>query len=355
LKETDWLVLGETAAILVQLVKVISVVLFCIGQQMSVPSNNPNRKRRWFRLTPDRCLIGLLGLEGFLLLSERFHWFAFNDRKGWTLLIAVATVALAGVLMSLWFAGSLLFRRRFQFSVRSLLVLVVVVAVPCSRLAIAMEQAEGQRRAIEEIGKLGGGVWCDYEIDALDNPMQGAEPPAPKWLRNLLGDEFFANATTVSFLRMGDFSGLVIFGGDRITDGGLVHLKALNQLKTLQLYSSKVTDAGLVILKDLPQLVSLDMKGDKITDPGLVYIAGLARLRSLELRGINLTDAGLTNLKGLSALSLLDLRGTHVTDAGLDRLKGLTDLAELFLEDTNVTDEGVKSLQLAVPKCQITR
>jgi hypothetical protein len=49
---------------------------------------------RWFRLTPDRIVVGLLVVEGFLLLSERFHWFSFNAHKGWTVLIAVATVGL---------------------------------------------------------------------------------------------------------------------------------------------------------------------------------------------------------------------------------------------------------------------
>ncbi|MGD0899850.1 MAG: hypothetical protein ABR915_18615 [Thermoguttaceae bacterium] len=34
---------------------------------------------RWYRLTPDRLIVGLLALEGFLFLSERFRWFGFTD------------------------------------------------------------------------------------------------------------------------------------------------------------------------------------------------------------------------------------------------------------------------------------
>ena len=53
-------------------------------------TRTPNR--RWHHLTPDRLFIGLLVVQVFLLLSERFKWFAFNERKGWTVLIAVGVV-----------------------------------------------------------------------------------------------------------------------------------------------------------------------------------------------------------------------------------------------------------------------
>ena len=85
----------------------------------------PNPKLRRFQyLLPDRLILALLALEGFFLLSERFQWFAFNERKGWTVLVAGASVGLAIMLTLLWFVLSLFFRRRFQFSIRSLFVLV---------------------------------------------------------------------------------------------------------------------------------------------------------------------------------------------------------------------------------------
>ena len=49
-------------------------------------------KPRWYRLTPDRLVLLLLAVEGLLWLSERFCWFPFNQHKGWTVLIAVASV-----------------------------------------------------------------------------------------------------------------------------------------------------------------------------------------------------------------------------------------------------------------------
>ena len=119
-------------------------------------------------------MLGLLALEGFLLLSEWFQWFAFNRHKGWTVLIAVASVGVAFVLMFLWFLAALVFRRRFQFSILSLLVLTVVVAIPCSWLATEMKQARKQREAVEEIKKAGGRVAYDYQYDRSGDGLPGA-------------------------------------------------------------------------------------------------------------------------------------------------------------------------------------
>ena len=102
-------------------------------------------KPRWYRLTPDRLVVGLLAVEGFLLLCEWFRWFPFNQHKGWTVLVAVAAVGLSLFLMFLWFLAALIFRWPFQYGLRSLLLLVVAVAVPCSWIATERRRA-GDRR-----------------------------------------------------------------------------------------------------------------------------------------------------------------------------------------------------------------
>ena len=95
----------------------------------SLPTPDTKRRTlRWFHPTPGRSLIVLLVVEGLLLLSERFRWFPFNDHKGWTVLIAVASAGAAFLAMILCCAIALVFRWPFQFSLRSLLALVVAVA-----------------------------------------------------------------------------------------------------------------------------------------------------------------------------------------------------------------------------------
>jgi hypothetical protein len=152
----------------------------------------PTPKRRLFRLTHDHFVIGLLVAECLLWLSERFRWFPFNSHAGWTVLIAVAAVGVAFLFILFWFIASLLFRCRFQFSIRSLLVLVVVVAVPSSWLGAEIRQAKREREAAAALEKLGGSVerWT---------PERWGTPSGPQWLRSVLGDNFFDAVWGASF------------------------------------------------------------------------------------------------------------------------------------------------------------
>jgi len=78
----------------------------------------------------------LLVVECLLWLSERFGWLGWH--KGYAVPTAVASLGFAMLVMLLWFAVAVVFRRRFQFSIGSLLILVVVVAVPCSWMTVTM-------------------------------------------------------------------------------------------------------------------------------------------------------------------------------------------------------------------------
>ena len=190
-------------------------------------------RRRWFRITPDRCVLGLLALEGFLLLSAWFRWFPFNQHKGWTVLIAIAAVGAALLLMFLWFLAALVFRWRFQFSILSLLLLVVVVAVPCSWLATEMKAARKQREVVGTIVRTGGAVAYDWQKDVASVPQRSPRPPGPAWLRKLLGDDFLADVVAVTLTTA------------EVTDEVLDHLRALNKLRDIELEGTQVTDAGI--------------------------------------------------------------------------------------------------------------
>ncbi len=277
-------------------------------------------KLRWYHLTPDRLLLALLPIIGLLFLSERFCWFAFNEHKNWTVLIAVAVVGVALLLMFLWFGVSLVSRLRFQFSTRSMLVFVAVVAVVCSWFAVKMQQARRQREVVVAVEKDGGYVAYDYEYDSDGNVLPG--PAWPLGLRNLVGVDFLSDVRSLDY-RSFDCNG-------QVTDAGLMHLKGLTSLQHLMLAGSRVTDAGLIHLK------------------------GMTMLQYLDVIETQVTDAGLEHLKGMTNLKFLWLGGTHVTDAGLEHLKGLPNLQSLDLNDTQVTDEGVKKLQEALPNCNIT-
>jgi len=237
-------------------------------------------------------------------------------------------VILAGaamLLMLAWFAAALIFRRRFQFGIRSLLVFVVAVALPCSRLAAQMRQAKEQKEAVQAISQLGGRVTYDYEYPPVppgQSSSRAMHPPGPAWLRNLLGADFFAAVVQVT---------LDAASSGRFTDADLRHLRALPGLEDLILGDTRVTDRGLEQLK------------------------GLGQLRKLSLSGGQFTDAGIGRLSGLPRLAELCLWRTQVTDAGLQSLGKSATLVRVWTDSARITAEGEERFRHSAPNRQIDR
>ncbi len=305
---------------------------------------------RWFRLTPGRLLAALLAGEGLLWLSERFGWPAWH--KGYAVLTTVAVLAAVLVAMILWFAVALLFRRRFQFSIRSLLVLTVAVAIPFSWLAVEMKKAKEQAEAVEAI-------WLgqyDYQLDPSANE---GEPLGPPWLRKLLGDDFFNNVseaelddeTQVERLKTVPELRKLTLRFDNVTDAVLDNVTVLTQLEELELNGSGATDAGVDKLKALPQLRVLWLSGTRVTDAAMEHLDAWSRLEDLDLDGTRITDATLKRVTRLSRIKSLAIAKTAVTDAGLEELKSLPQLQELSLSSNLLTDSGIRILKL-LPQLQ---
>jgi hypothetical protein len=246
-------------------------------------------KRRWYRLTPGHFLAVLLAAEGLLFLSERYHWFAFSQHKGWPVLIAVAGVGVFFVLMLLWFAAALLFRWRFQFSLLSLLVLMLAVALPFGWLETEMKAAQKQRATIKTIEKLGGETYDDSSEEDLIRAV--IEPPSLPWLHALLGDDFFMNVTWVDL------------HGPQLDDAMLEHLKELPQLREVWLFDASVTDAAIDRLKGVAQFQRLLLSGDNVKHVNLERIRGLTQLRSLSLHQTEVTHARMKYFEGMPQLS----------------------------------------------------
>jgi Leucine Rich repeat len=318
----------------------VAILLRLLASGQNVIMNEP-LKRKCF--APDRLVIGLLVVECLLWLSDSLQWFA----KGWGVLIAIACVGVAVVLMLLWLAASLILRRRFQFSIRSLLVLVLAVAIPSGWLAVESERAHRQRETVEWILKKGCDVHYDWEFGTDAKGLPNVQPQGPKLMRNLLGDDFF-NGIRGAYL-YSDITYLNI----TITDADLKHLETLIQLQTLVLDGTQITDDGLEHLNGMKQLQSLYLDDTTVTDAGLEHLKGMIELQQLSLARTKVTDVGLENLKGFPQLNELNLGGTQVTDAGLVHLRGLTNLQSLDLWATACTQSGVTALQNALPNCKI--
>ena len=227
-------------------------------------------------------------------------------------------------------------RRRFlQFSLRALLVFVLLVSIGMSWFAVKLQRARRQKEAVEAIQKAGGWVKYDYEA-----AFPFAEPSVPKWARKLFGDDFF-------------FDVVEVWEAVNVGDDEARHLKVLTSLVSLDLSGGQITDAGLEDLEELTNLETLYLTYTPITDAGLENLKGLTDLEWLGLTATRITDAGLGHLEGLTNLIRLEGNCTQVTDAGLEHLKGLRSLRKLNLRGTKVTPEGVDKLREALPECKI--
>lgn len=225
-------------------------------------SAEPKPKPRWYHPTPAWLVYGLLVVEGLLWLSERFQRPAWH--KGYAVLVAVAAVAVVFVVMLLWLIVALLFRLRFQFSIRSLLILTVAVALPCSWLGVEIKAAREQRTAVDVIEELGGNVDYDWTLEP-SAPSVDPRKLAIHYLGNVLDKDFFCEVHIVE-LGVSPFTSVY---GDRITDTELEHLRRLNQVSTLYLGGTTITDVGMWQLKSLVKLAVLDVHDTKVTDEGV--------------------------------------------------------------------------------------
>ncbi len=247
-------------------------------------------KRRWYYPTPGWLVLGSMAVTGLLFASEKWGWFPFNGHKGYTVLAAAAGVGVVLVVMLLWWLVALVFRWRFQFGIRTLLVLTVVVALPFSWLSMEMKTAKGQKAVVEAIEQLGGGVDFDWEYDKNFVHLPSALPHDPVWLRSWLGDDFFAEVV------------IVRLGFTQVTNEGLAYIAGLTRLEALLLEGTQVTNDGLAHIGKLTQLRELSLNRTQVTDDGLTHIGGLTRLQYLYLNDTQVTDEGLEQIVGLTQL-----------------------------------------------------
>ena len=230
-------------------------------------------------------------------------------------------------------------RRWYQFSLRTLIVSVVIGGAVFGWIGMRMNQARDNRervaaveKAVDEIGTPRGEVESEYKQlrsatcleELFDDP---GSPDDPVGVLNV---------------------SIVTLSGTDVTDADLEHLKEFTDLKQLALCSMFhffISGSGRSA-DDPPQLFD-------VTDTGLEHLKSLTNLEDLGLADSKITDAGLEHLKGLTKLTSLSLRNTDVTDAGLEHVKELTNMRTLHLHETNVTAAGVRKLKQALPNCKI--
>jgi hypothetical protein len=265
---------------------------------------------RRFHISPDFVILALSTIVVALWVCDRTHWRTILGGKGMPVLIALTLVTSTLVVMLLWLADSLVYRRKFQFTIRSLLLVTLCTALLCSWFAVDLRAAKRQQDAVARLSEY---LWCACFVE---RPIEQLPWPA-YWTRGLLGDHFFLS----------------------------VHRAVLG--------GTDVTDAAIAELERLPDLEKVTIECDQISDACMEHLAGLRRLRSLSITAAPITDKGVARLSELTALRTLHLNYLKLTDASLDSLRSLTSLDELFLSGMEFSDAKIASLREALPNCEV--
>jgi hypothetical protein len=287
--------------------------------------NTTLSRPRSYALTTGKFVIAVLVLQGVLFLSSHYRWFWFNQHKGFTVLIAIVATALLLFALGSWALVSRFTKTKTQFSLASLLGLVLAAAIPCGWLVREIELAKRQQATVaylESRNQTAIRREGDRKIFGLfhynrfdwppynEPPPNGTAKPRPdvgRWL-----------ALTFSRDYLEDVSAVTIY---RATDEDLKALPPLARLQELYFNYAQVTDAGLASLAAHSELRQLSLVESTITDTGLKHVAGLRNLKELWLDRTKVTDDGMVYLQGLKKLEVLTLDRTPVTDARVRLLR----------------------------------
>ncbi len=259
-------------------------------------------------------------------------------------------------------------RRYLRFSVRALVVLVVVIG---AWLGWIVRNARIQHDAVAAIRHEHGIVFYDCDWKDGTRVRRSAHPRHLKWLENQFGIDYFSNVVYVDFRDGSSDAKLALVArlyrieellfdpriynqrNSSLTDSGLAHLEGHTRLKELDLGDTDITDGGLVHLRGLTGLQKLDLSATNITDAGLVYVGRLIALRELDLSDTEISDAGVAHLEGLTGLEHLNLESTGISNTGVLGLKRLAKLQSLDVYRTKVDDFGAQELRRAIRQLKI--
>ncbi len=266
-------------------------------------------------------------------------------------------------------------RRRFRYSLRTLLLLVAIL---CVWLGLVASRARQQQSAIKEVQALGGWVYYDYQlVEGSLEPVLDATSPVPEWLLESIGPDYFHDVAVVNMAykfgpdrednqRFSDdvkkhlaaFPKLrwLLVANGQSTDDLLEAAASLRHLSLLCMWNAAgVTDAGMAHLANHPTLRYLHLESSQITDESLRIFGTLPQIEHLSLQDNRVTDAGLAHLRNLTHLQELFVLGddAHITDDGLKHLENLTSLKLLLIPGTLVSPAGLRRLQAALPNVQL--
>jgi len=254
---------------------------------------------------------------------------------------------------------------RLRYSLRALLILMLVAAVCCAEFGRRLRRARRQAPAVAFLKSLGATIGYDYQDVTCEKKYDvkwivRGNSPCPPWLLRRLGLDFFHNVTQVHveatrrlpdevverlWTAIRDLPDLEIVDTGFVTRPGSIRaLSRHRDLKTLSLRCSAVADEDFAVLASLHRLEELILNDSPITDAGVSQISRISSLRRLELHFAKITDRGMESVAKLPKLERLRLSATAVGDAGVECLRDHPALTELDLHYTKITSSALNPI-----------
>jgi len=136
------------------------------------------------------------------------------------------------------------------------------------------------------------------------------------------------------------------FSSTAIKDDDLIPLKALSNLRLLQIEYCRITDDSLATISELSKLERLAICKTEATDAGLSQLVKLSSLKVLTVEDQQFSETGLAHVAKIPSLEILVLCEWSMTDDAISMLKALPKLRELHLNDCpNLTDAVLQQLE----------
>lgn len=240
--------------------------------------------------------------------------------------------------------------RRVRFSVRTLLMLFLLLSLPLGWVAHQRRVAFQTRAAISEIRERGGLLhfWAKVYPEPL-HQLLGSPP-------NLAIIEFpepcnFTDADLQWLTRLPRVPGLSLHN-TAVTEEAFPLLSHIAELKRLDLRGTPFDDASIEHLQEIDGLQGLDLRDTAITDRGMKEIAKITSLITLHVASPGVTDDGVLELAGHPRLEMLNLSDSQVTDRGIAVGALLPELRNIYFARTAVTDAGLRALRDA-PRLEV--
>jgi hypothetical protein len=216
-------------------------------------------------------------------------------------------------------------------SLRALLLALLVLG---AILGWRVNRAREQRLAVSVIERNGGVARYDWQF-VNDVIVAGRRPPGPRWLRRLIGDEYFQEVWNVVLHTNHAPDGREL-GGFRPVDEVVQCLRAFPTLKDLYIHRRGASDLALEAIGSLDSLETVAIAScPNASDAGVAHLRGLKRLKELFIEDARLSDVGLSHLFTLPSLETLCVSNVRFSGKAQSRATRPSNLGYLEVWSSN--------------------